>query len=81
MGAYDFVVRARNAIGEEFSVGTVDIAPAKATVTLGDLNRTYDGTPKAASVATDPSGLAVSVTYDGSPPLRQPWARTPSRPS
>ncbi|MEJ7652999.1 MAG: hypothetical protein WKH64_06485 [Chloroflexia bacterium] len=26
VGAYDFVVRARNAIGEEFSVGTVDIA-------------------------------------------------------
>jgi hypothetical protein len=39
---------------------------ATATVTLGNLSQTYDGTPKSATVTTTPAGLAVSVTYDGS---------------
>ena len=38
---------------------------ATATVTLTDLEHTYDGTPKAATVTTDPAGLTVVVTYDG----------------
>ena len=36
-----------------------------ATVTLTNLNQTYDGTPKPVTVATTPSGLAVTVTYAG----------------
>nr|MCU0782169.1 MBG domain-containing protein [Akkermansiaceae bacterium] len=36
------------------------------TVTLGNLAQTYDGLPKPVSVTTDPPGLAVAVTYDGS---------------
>ncbi|WP_168205823.1 MBG domain-containing protein [Geobacter sp. FeAm09] len=36
------------------------------TITLGDLNATYDGTPKAATVTTDPAGLAVGITYNDS---------------
>jgi len=43
---------------------TVEAIPA--AVTLGGLNQTYDGTAKSVSVATDPAGLAYSVTYDGS---------------
>jgi hypothetical protein len=44
-----------------------DIIPV--TLTLGDLLHTYDGTPKAASVATAPGGVSVAVTYSqgGSP--------------
>lgn len=44
-----------------------DIVPV--TLTLGGLLHTYDGTPKAASVGTSPSGVAVSITYSqgGSP--------------
>jgi uncharacterized repeat protein (TIGR01451 family) len=37
-----------------------------AVVTLGNLNQTYDGTPKSVTVVTNPSGLSVVVTYDGS---------------
>jgi hypothetical protein len=37
-----------------------------ATVTLSDLNPTYDGNAKSATVVTDPAGLTVIVTYDGS---------------
>ena len=38
-----------------------------ATVMLTDLNHVYDGTAKTASVETIPPGLAVELTYDGSP--------------
>ncbi|HWA86119.1 MAG TPA: rhamnogalacturonan lyase B N-terminal domain-containing protein [Opitutus sp.] len=40
---------------------------AIATVTLGDLTQAYDGTPRAVSATTDPAGLSVAITYDGSP--------------
>jgi len=45
---------------------SVTVAQAAATVTLGDLTQTYDGTPKSASATTDPLGLSVALTYDGS---------------
>jgi len=47
------------------------VAPATAAVTLSNLNQVYSGTPKTATVATDPAGLAVLITYDGSstPPI------------
>lgn len=37
-----------------------------ATVTLGSLTATYDGTPKSATATTNPTGLTVAFTYDGS---------------
>ena len=36
-----------------------------AVVTLADLEHVYDGTPKSATVTTDPAGLNVVVTYAG----------------
>ena len=38
-----------------------------AAVTLSNLTHVYDGTPKPATVTTDPGGLPVEVTYNGSP--------------
>ena len=38
----------------------------EATVTLGSLTHTYDGTAKTATATTDPAGLSVDLTYDGS---------------
>jgi len=46
--------------------GTLNIARVAATITLGNLTQTYDGTPKAAAATTNPAGLAVAITYDGS---------------
>lgn len=46
--------------------GTLVIGKAAATITLGNLTSTYDGSPKAVSVTTVPAGLASSVTYNGS---------------
>ncbi len=42
-----------------FTTGTISQAPA--TVTLGGLAHTYDGTPKSATATTDPAGLAVDL--------------------
>jgi hypothetical protein len=42
-----------------------DITKASATITLSNLNYTYDGNPHGASATTNPSGLAVVLTYTG----------------
>jgi hypothetical protein len=44
----------------------VTVGLSEAAMGLYDLTWTYDGTPKSASVWTSPSGLNVTVTYDGS---------------
>ena len=40
-----------------------------ATVTLSNLSASYDGTAKSATITTDPAGLAIAVTYNGSAQL------------
>jgi hypothetical protein len=45
---------------------TLTVAAANAVVTLGNLSQSYDGSAKTVTVTTDPTGLAVNVTYDGS---------------
>lgn len=45
---------------------TLTITPASATVTLEDLMQTYDGSPRSVSATTDPIGLPVEITYNGS---------------
>jgi hypothetical protein len=45
----------------------VDLVSAAAAVTLGKLSQSYDGTPRPVSITTDPPGLPVNVTYNGSP--------------
>ncbi len=43
------------------------VAKAAATVTLGNLSFTFDGSPKSATATTVPVGQPVEFTYDGSP--------------
>ncbi len=45
---------------------SVTVIEAGAAVTLDDLEHTYDGTPKRATAVTNPSGLNVNITYNGS---------------
>ena len=45
---------------------TLVIGKAMATVTLGDLSQSYDGMAKSATATTEPEGLTVDFTYDGS---------------
>jgi hypothetical protein len=46
---------------------SVTVNPTTASVTLGNLNQTFDGSPKPVTVTTDPAGLTTAVTYDTSP--------------
>ncbi len=45
---------------------TLTVTGITSTVTLSNLSQTYDGTAKAVTVTTSPSGLSVSITYNGS---------------
>lgn len=51
----------------DLRVGTaaVTVTPATATVVLGQLNQTYNGSPREVEVTTVPGGLAVEIEYDG----------------
>lgn len=64
-GSYLATVTAINAKGAGSEQVAIEIAPASATVALSDLEFTYDGSPKSATVATSPAGLPVTVTYNG----------------
>jgi autotransporter-associated beta strand protein len=45
---------------------TFTVSKASATVTLGSLSATYNGSPRAATATTNPAGLTVDFTYNGS---------------
>jgi hypothetical protein len=47
------------------ATGSLVIVKAAASVVLGDLAQTYDGTPKQVSATTTPEGLTLAFTYDG----------------
>jgi alpha-tubulin suppressor-like RCC1 family protein len=51
----------------QVTTGTVSVTVHKAlaSITLGNLNASYDGTAKSASVSTTPEGLATILTYNG----------------
>ena len=46
--------------------GLLVVGKATATMTVGQLSQTYDGTPKTVTAQTMPAGLFVVITYDGS---------------
>ncbi len=64
-GSYEVVATINNPNYEGTATGTLVISKGVATVTLGNLAATYDGTAKSASAMTSPEGLAVSLTYNG----------------
>jgi hypothetical protein len=64
-GSYQVVALVDNANFIGSTTGTLVLAKAVATLTLGDLAVICDGTPKVLATSTRPEGLAVTVTYDG----------------
>jgi hypothetical protein len=76
-GAYGFQIRALgwrvdptlglSNDGSSINATVTFVQRAVATVTLGGLSATYDGTPKSATATTAPVGLAVTLTYAGNP--------------
>ena len=71
--AQSFVFVPQDAEHFETVTGTVllSVNKALASISLGNLQASYDGTAKSAVAVTEPSGLAVSLTYNGvsSPPI------------
>ena len=65
-GSYTVIGTINDANYQGSATGTLVINKASGAVTLGSLNQTYDGSAKAATATTTPSGLAVSFTYNGS---------------
>ena len=52
--------------GEGFDSATVQVGKLEAEVTLSNLTQVFDTKAKEATVTTNPSGLTVDVTYNGS---------------
>jgi len=65
-GSYAVVGTVNDANYAGAASGSLVIAKAASTVTLGGLNQTYDGTAKPVTAVTTPAGLTVDLTYNGS---------------
>jgi alpha-tubulin suppressor-like RCC1 family protein len=65
-GSYAVVGTVNDTNYQGSASGTLVIAKAAATVTLGGLSATYNGSAHAATATTSPTGLAVTFTYNGS---------------
>lgn len=66
-GAYAVVATIDDPDYAGSATGTLTIAPAAATISLGQLTATYDGSAHPVSVTTTPGGVAVAVLYNGTP--------------
>jgi len=65
-GTYAVVARIATAGYEGSATGVLTVAKAPAVVTLENLAQVYDGASKQPTVATEPAGLSVEWTYNGS---------------
>lgn len=66
-GSYAVAATIDDANYQGSASGTLVIAKATATVILGNLSHTWDGTAKVATATTNPAGKSVSFTYNNSP--------------
>jgi hypothetical protein len=65
-GSYAVVATINDSNYQGTASGTLIVGKGTATVTLGSLSQTYDGTVKSATATTAPSGKTVTFTYNGS---------------
>lgn len=70
-GSFVVTLGAANAAGTGTALLALNIAPAPAIVTIGTapgrpVSLAYDGLPKTPEIATNPAGLPVTFTYNGS---------------
>jgi hypothetical protein len=52
--------------GSFSNTSSVTVTPGSATITLGSLSQTYNGNARSVTTTTNPTGLAVAITYNGS---------------
>lgn len=65
-GVFEVAIGATNSTASATATLALTIARGTATVTLGNLTQTYDGSPKPVPVTVAPEGLPVTLTYNGS---------------
>jgi len=65
-GSYDVNIEIADANYSGSRTAQFLIEPAQAAISLSSLSQTYDGEEKPVITATDPGGLNVAVTYNGS---------------
>jgi hypothetical protein len=65
-GSYAVVATINDVNFQGSATGTLIIAKATATVTLGSLTQTFTGTARNATATTVPAGKTVTFTYNGS---------------
>ena len=68
-GSYTVVASITDANYQGGATGTLVVAKAEASVAFDSLAAAYDGTGQAATASTEPEGLTVNLTYDGSAAL------------
>ena len=66
-GSYAVVATIDDTNYQGSASGTLVVAKATATVILGNLSHTWDGTAKVATATTNPAGKSVTFTYNSSP--------------
>ncbi len=64
-GTFAVTLKATNAAGTATKDITLTVNTANASIALGNLSHTYNGSPKSASATPTPAGLPVTITYDG----------------
>ena len=65
-GTYQVVGTVSDPLYASSATNALIVAQTIGSVTLGNLDQTYDGTPKSATATTTPPGLNVTFTYNGS---------------
>ncbi len=65
-GNYWVVALVDDPVWQGGASGILAVAKAPAAVALNGLSQTYDGTPRVVTATTDPAGLTVGLTYNGS---------------
>ena len=70
-GVYEVVATTTNANYSGTTNGTLVVGRGTATITLGALSQTFDGTARTVTVTTTPADLDVVITYNGdtNPPV------------
>jgi hypothetical protein len=66
-GTYSVVATLDDPFANSTASATYNITSAAASITLGNLIASADGTPKSPTFVTSPAGLAATLTYNGSP--------------
>jgi hypothetical protein len=65
-GIYDVTATVDDPNRQGTATGTLVISPATASIALAGLDPVYDGRQHPVTVSTNPTGLPVTVTYNGS---------------